>query len=639
MGPDNGILRFLACGSVDDGKSTLIGHLLHLTGSLYDDQVGSLEEESRLVGNPGAALDYSLLLDGLMAEREQGITIDVAYRYFATAGRKFIVADVPGHEQYTRNMATGASQCSAALILIDVRKGVMPQTRRHALICALMGIRRILFAVNKMDAAGWAEPPFRGVESECRRLVAELEHFGFPPEDHLVVPVSARCGDNLAAPSPHLGWYGGMTILEWLDALPPVTEARGLPFRFPVQYVIKAPCGGNGWQHGADAGACAGLSGTYRAYAGTVVSGGVKVGDGVVLPLSGRRTTVAGIWRGDRRVEGASAGMAVALELTGEHDIGRGECIALEGEPAEVASLFKVRLVWMAGAPLYPARQYRFRSVFGTATAEVVRIRDRIDLTSMQRLASDRLSANDVGECELKLSRPVPFDPYGTNRETGGFILVDNLTHATVACGVILHPLRRSANVQWQAEEVGRSERAGIKRQRPCVVWLTGLPASGKSTIANALERRLHLLGRHTMLLDGDNVRHGLNQDLGFTEADRIENIRRVGEVAKLMADAGLIVIAAFISPFRAEREMVRRLLPEEEFVEVYVSTPIEECERRDPKGLYRKARAGQIPNFTGIDSPYEEPESPQVRLNTSALEAEECAEAVIRYLEEHGML
>jgi bifunctional enzyme CysN/CysC len=635
----NGILRFLACGSVDDGKSTLIGHLLHLTGELCEDHLRMLELESMRIGTASGVIDYSLLLDGLMAEREQGITIDVAYRYFGTPGRKFIVADTPGHERYTRNMATGASQCNAALILMDACQGVLRQTRRHALICALMGIRHFLFVVNKMDMAGWAEHVFRNVESQCGLLTEELARFGLHLAECVAVPASALHGDNLVALSVNMPWYGGTTVMEWLQSVRPWKRPDNMSPRFPVQYVIKVPHSGNAWQNGISERFGHGLAGTYRSYAGSLVSGRMKCGDKVVVLPSGLRTRVKGIWQGDVEMREVTAGMAVSLTLEGEHDISRGDVIAPEGSCPEMAHLFKVRLVWMDENPLYAGRHYLFKSLSGTVTAEITRIRSRIDLGSYQRLAADRLSLNDIGEVEMALSRRVPFDPYHKNRETGGFILTDRLSNATMACGMILHAMRRSGNVHWQCGEVERRERAAIKGQQPCVLWLTGLSGAGKSTIANFLERRLHGMGRHTMLLDGDNIRHGLNKDLGFTEAGRIENIRRIGEVAKLMTDAGLIVITAFISPFRAERDMVRRLLPHGEFIEIHVNTPMEECERRDPKGLYRKARMGEIPNFTGINSPYEIPENPEIRLDASIYPIEESAEVIIRYLNDHKLL
>jgi len=634
----NGILRFLACGSVDDGKSTLIGHLLHLTGNLYDDHLGILEQESARMGNAGGVMDYSLLLDGLTAEREQGITIDVAYRYFSTRQRHFIVADTPGHERYTRNMATAASRCDAALILVDALQGVLPQTRRHALICALMGIRHLVFVVNKMDLAGWEEQVFRRMEAQCHTLAGDLERFGLPPAEVAVIPASALLGDNLVELSPRMPWYGGATVMGWLHAVSPWPDREESPLRFPVQYVIKTPRSNGAWQNGVAEEFRQG-TGTFRAYAGTVVSGSIRCGDAVAVLPSGLATRVAAIWSGNMPVPEAGTGMAVALTLEGEHDIVRGDVICTVHDRPEVAHLFKARLVWMDDQAHFAGRRYLFKSLGGAARAEVIRLRGRIDLDSYQRLATDQFTLNDIGEAELLLSRPLPFDAYRENRETGGFILSDLLTNATVACGMILHALRRADTVQRQFEEVAPAERAALMGQKPCVLWLTGLSGAGKSAIANLLERKLHGLGRHTMLLDGDNIRQGLNKDLGFTEAARIENIRRIGEVARLMTDAGLIVITAFISPFTSERALVRSLIPQGRFVEIHVHTPLEECERRDPKGLYKRARQGEIPNFTGIDAPYEAPETPEIRIDTLAHSAAESADAIIRYLTEHNLL
>jgi len=635
MPTDPTLLRFLSCGSVDDGKSTLIGHLLSLTGNLFDDQIQALTEESLRIGNAGDAIDYSLLLDGLMAEHAPDITIDVAYRYLTTLQRKFIVADTPGHERHTRNMITAASHCSAALILVDANRGVLSQTRRHAFVCALMGIRHLLFAINKMDLVEWNEQVYYNVSAECTQLVAELTNFGLDATQHAVVPVSALHGDNLTTLSQHSPWYSGQTILDWLQAAPPSIAPEHAPFRMPVQYVVNVPQPGDKWQHESIAKMRASGTGAYRAYTGSITSGKIKCGDRVVVLPTGLQTTITAIWSDRQEISEATAGMAISLTMADEQDIVRGDMIALENDRPAMANLFKVRLVWMDDQPFHAGRRYLFRNLCGATTAEATRIRNRIDLGSMQRLAADHLSLNDIGEVELALSRSIPFDPYHVSRETGSFILVDRLTNATVARGMIVHAMRRSANVHWQREEVGPKERALIKKQKPCVVWFTGLSGAGKSTIANCLERKLHELGRHTILLDGDNIRHGLNKDLGFTEADRIENIRRIGEVAKLMADAGLIVITAFISPFRTERDMVRHLLPEGDFIEVYVDTSLAECERRDTKGLYRQARMGKIPNFTGITSPYEVPETPEISLDTATATAEECADRVVRYLEE----
>jgi len=633
--PIHDVLKFLTCGSVDDGKSTLIGHLLYLTGNIPVDQLRTLESESARIGTAGGGLDFSLLLDGLMAEREQGITIDVAYRYFAAHGRKFIVADTPGHEQYTRNMATGASQCDAALILVDAGQGILPQTRRHALICAMMGIRRILFVVNKMDRAGWDEVAFRRVEASRDDLVADLEQFGLKLAEHSAIPVSALKGDNLTGLSERTPWYGGPTLLEWLVGVQPESWRGAAPLRFPVQYVVKGQRGGESWQTGVPESLKNGVGGTFRAYAGTVVSGMVSAGEELIAVPSGVTVRVASIIAGEGDMESAMAGSAVALRVEGEHDIVRGDLLApLKARP-EVADQFKVRLIWMDDAPLFAGRQYELHGVAGTVKAEITRLRNRIDPERCRRLATDTLGKNDIAEAELHLARPIPFDSYEQNRETGAFILVDRLTNATACCGMILHPLRRAENVHWQAETVGRETRVAIKGHGPKVIWFTGLSGSGKSTIANALESRLSSMGRHTMLLDGDNIRHGLNRDLGFTEADRVENIRRIGEVAKLMTDAGLIVITAFISPFRAERDMVRSIIPSGEFIEVFVDTPLEICEQRDPKGLYKKARAGQIPNFTGINSPYESPLQPELIIDAANISVEESVERIMRRMEQ----
>ncbi len=633
MTGDGTVLKFLTCGSVDDGKSTLIGHLLFQTNNIPVDQLQTLESESARIGTADGALDYSLLLDGLMAEREQGITIDVAYRYFTAAGRKFIVADTPGHEQYTRNMATGASQCDAALILVDVQRGIVPQTRRHALICALMGIRRLFFVVNKMDRVAWDEAQFSLVYAQKQALVADLANFGLQLTEHTAIPVSALGGDNLTARSSNTPWYSGPTLLEWLAAVRPESWRESAPLRLPVQYVIKASRGGTVWQHGVAAEVRDAVGGTFRAYAGTVVSGALRVGDELVSLPAGISTRVAEIWAGNKTVGSAVAGMAVAVHLAGEHDIVRGDLLVPANDRPEMSDQFKTRIIWMDEAPLFAGRHYEFHGLSGSMSVEVSRIRNRIEPETYRRLAAESLAMNDVAEVELHLSRSVPFDPYDENRETGAFVLVDRLTNATVACGMIIHALRRASNVHWQPEIVDRETRVAIKGHRPKVIWLTGLSGSGKSTIANALESRLNTMGRHTMLLDGDNIRHGLNKDLGFTEGDRVENIRRIGEVTKLMTDAGLIVITAFISPFKAERDLVRTLLPAGEFIEVFVSTPLTVCEQRDPKGLYKKARAGQIPNFTGINSPYEAPEKPELVIDTATGSLLESVDLILALL------
>ncbi len=640
MSNSNGILRFLTCGSVDDGKSTLIGHLLHLTGNLFDDQLLVLEEESARIGNAAGMMDYSLLLDGLMAEREQGITIDVAYRYFETPKRKFIVADTPGHESYTRNMATGASNCSASLILVDARQGVLPQTRRHLLICLLMGIRKVLFAINKMDLVGRDEARFREIEQECLSLAEGASTLAPGSCALQVVPVSALHGDNLSVLSESMPWYRGVTVLEWLENLELVESTAKAPFRLPVQYVLKGSMESNGWQHeDAQTSAPSHRRATWRSYAGSVASGAVKKGDRVVILPSGVETSIERLLVGDKEADAATAGMAVSVVLAGEHDVVRGDCIAHLSDRPEQADLFKVRLVWMDRQPMYAGRSYLFRTHFGTIEAKITRIRNRIGLDSCELLSASQFDQNDIGEVELALARRFPFDPYLECTETGAFILIDRISNATAACGMILHSMRRSSNIHLHREEIPRELRSAQKGQKPCVVWLTGLSGSGKSTLANVLEVVLHAGGHHTMLMDGDNIRHGLNRDLGFAEADRIENIRRIGEVAKLMTDAGLIVITAFISPFRADRDMVRTLLPAGEFLEVHLTTSLEVCEARDPKGLYRKARMGEIPNFTGINSPYQEPLQPDLRLDTASRSVEECADLIMNLLQQQGFI
>lgn len=636
MHTGEGILRFLTCGSVDDGKSTLIGHLLHTTGNIPDDQFLTLERESRRIGTAGERLDYSLLMDGLMAEREQGITIDVAYRYFETASRKYIVADTPGHESYTRNMATGASTCSAAMILVDARTGVLPQTRRHLLICAQMGIGEVLFVVNKMDLVGWNESCFREIERECIGIAGEASRLSGIECRVEGVPVSALLGDNLSERSTAMPWYVGPTVLKWLEAVPASPGRMDAPFRMPVQLVLKGTAAqqSGSMRHDSDA-----ARSVWRSYAGPVVSGQVRRGEEVVMLPSGWQTRIERLLVGNRDVESATAGASVSVVLAGEHDVARGDCIATMAERPEQDDLFKVRMVWMDSTPMFAGRRYLFRSVFGTTGSTLTRIRSRISLDSWEQLAADRLEVNDVGEAELSLDRRMPFDPYGSNHETGSFILIDRLSNATVACGMIQHAMRRSKNLHLHPEGLSRNERAGMKGQSPCVIWFTGLSGSGKSSIANCLESMLYEAGLHTMVLDGDNIRHGLNRDLGFTEADRVENIRRIGEVVRLMADAGLIVITAFISPFRVDREMVRSRFSEGEFIEVHLSTSLEICASRDPKGLYKKARSGAIPNFTGINAPYEEPENPEIRLDTAIQSIEACASVIIKVLQEKGCI
>lgn len=633
------ILKFLTCGSVDDGKSTLIGNILYATGNIYDDQLKTLQEESRKIGNAGGKLDYSLLLDGLMAEREQGITIDVAYRYFFTPKTKFIVADTPGHVQYTRNMATGASNCDAALILIDARQGVLDQTRRHALICALMGIKNILFAINKMDLVAYDRYKYETIKVDCIRLTDDLKELGLNFNIYDCLPVSALEGDNLVLRSDKTPWYNGPTVLDWLEDIEPEKLLHDKAFRLPVQFVIKPGISEERWQNDALALFNPEEQKNFRGYAGKITSGSIKIDDEVIILPSGQKSIIKNIFKSDTRVSEVTAGDSVSISLAHDIDISRGDCIASIDSRPEMSDQFKARIVWMDESPLFAGRIYKFRSNFGIVNAEVVKINDRIDLSGYQKLAGEKLNMNDIGEIEISLSRPVPFDPYSENRETGSFILIDRLTNATSGCGMISHSLRRAQNVHWQNIDISKESRSKLMGQKPALLWLTGLSGAGKSTIANMIEKKLHSIGRHTMLLDGDNIRHGLNKDLGFNEADRIENIRRIGEIAKLMTDAGLIVITAFISPFRSERDLARNLLPDGEFLEIFIDTPIEECEARDPKGLYRKARNGEIPNFTGINSPYEVPEKPEMTLNTISADADKLAEIVIKYMSDKGII
>ncbi|MFN7173316.1 MAG: sulfate adenylyltransferase subunit CysN [Thermaurantiacus tibetensis] len=605
-----GLLRFLTCGSVDDGKSTLIGRLLHDCRALLEDQLAALAADSRRHGTQGDDLDFALLVDGLAAEREQGITIDVAYRYFATPRRKFIVADTPGHEQYTRNMATGASTADLAILLVDARKGVVTQTRRHATIAHLLGIRHLVLAVNKMDLVGFGEPVFAAIVAEFRAFADRL---GIG--EVVAIPLSALAGDNVTAPSARMPWHAGPTLLAHLETVEVDWDrARARPFRMPVQWVNRPDQ-------------------TFRGFAGLVASGVIRPGDEVRVLPSGRTTRVARIVTMEGDLAEAAAGQSVTLTLADEVEAGRGSVIAAASAPPQVADQFEATIVWMDDAPLHVGRGYWLKLATQTVTATVAHPKHVLNVNTLEHLAAKTLEMNAIGVAEVRTDRPIVFEPYADSRTLGGFILIDRLTNRTVGAGMLHFALRRSQNVHWQALEISREARAALKNQKPAVLWFTGLSGSGKSTIANLVEKRLHRMNRHTFLLDGDNVRHGLCRDLGFTEADRIENIRRVGEVARLMADAGLIVITAFISPFRAEREMVRRMLPEGEFLEIFVDTPLEVAEARDVKGLYAKARRGELRNFTGIDSPYEPPEAPELRIDTTRTSPEEAARLVVARL------
>ena len=609
------LLRFITCGSVDDGKSTLIGRLLYESKMIFEDQLAALAADSKQVGTRGDELDFALLVDGLSAEREQGITIDVAYRYFSTDKRKFIVADTPGHEQYTRNMVTGASTVDLAVILIDARKGVLTQTRRHSYLVSLLGIRRVVLAVNKMDLIDYSGPICANIERDYREFAARIG-----VTDVTCIPMSAVYGDNVVEPSTRMPWYHGPTLMHHLENVVVGDDVAAKPFRFPVQWVNRPH---------AD----------FRGFAGPIVSGSVRVGDVVRVLPSGRQTRVARILGDNRDVEAAVAGQSVTLTLSDEVDVSRGDVLAAASAPPAVADQFEATIIWMHDRPMLQGRSYLLKIGAQTVTATVAPLKYCVNVNTLEHVAAKKLELNDIGVCGLELSRPIVFEPYSENRDLGGFILIDRITNTTVGAGLLHFALRRSDNVHWQALDVNKHARAALNGQKPCVVWFTGLSGAGKSTIANLLEKRLHALGRHTYLLDGDNVRHGLNKDLGFTDADRVENIRRIAEVGRLMADAGLIVLVSFISPFRAERRMARGLMDQGEFVEVFVDVPLGVAETRDPKGLYKKARRGELKNFTGVDSPYESPEDPEIRLDTTALAPEQAAELVLERLRSAGII
>ena len=609
------MLRFITCGSVDDGKSTLIGRLLYESKLIYEDQLTALQADSVKMGTQGGDMDLALLVDGLAAEREQGITIDVAYRYFSTQKRKFIVADTPGHEQYTRNMATGASTAEAAVVLVDARKGVLNQTRRHTYICALLGIRYLIFAINKMDLVGHDEKVFLEIEEALGKLTQKLG-----AEKGICIPLSALKGDNVVSPSVTMPWYKGLPLLEQLETLQVDDDTIQKPFRFQVQWVNRP-------------------NSDFRGFSGCIAGGSVRVGDAVVVLPAATLSKVASIVGPEGMLERAIAGQSVTLTLTDEVDASRGDVIAEATSRPNVADQFRATVVWMHEEPMLPGRPYLMKIGARTVTVSIAEPRHKVNISTLDELAARKLELNDIGVCNISVDRPIVFDPYKENREMGGFILIDRLTNDTVGAGMLDFSLWRADNVHWQALDVDKRARASLKGQRACIVWFTGLSASGKSTIANLLEKRLHSNGRHTYLLDGDNVRHGLNKDLGFTDADRVENIRRVAEVSKLMADAGLIVLVSFISPFRSERQMARDAMDAGEFIEVYVATSIEEAERRDPKGLYAKARKGQIRNFTGIDSPYEIPENPELTIDTEKTTAEEAVELLVQELKKLGRI
>jgi bifunctional enzyme CysN/CysC len=608
-------LRFLTCGSVDDGKSTLIGRLLYEQNLIFDDHLAALDRDSKKHGTTGADVDFALLLDGLEAEREQGITIDVAYRYFASKRRAFVVADTPGHEQYTRNMATGASNAELAVLLVDARKGLLSQTHRHAIIASLLGIRHVVLAVNKIDLVGFDRAVFEQISSSFSRFAGEL---GF--KDIKAIPVSARYGDNVSSRSERTPWYSGPHLLDYLETVDVEDDRAGKPFRMPVQWVNRP-------------------NSDFRGFAGTIASGSASVGAEIAILPSGQTTRIKRIIGAGGDIEAAQARDSVTVTLTDEIDVARGDMFAALRDRPQIADQFVAHLVWMSNEHLFPGRSYFMKINSCTIAATVTELKHQIDVNTLSKLAAKTLALNEVGVCNLSVARPVAFDAYADNRDTGAFILIDRYSNETVAAGMIDFALRRATNIHHQKQTVSKAERSNLMHQRAAVLWFTGLPGSGKSTIANLVEATLHARGAHTILLDGDNVRHGLNRDLGFTEPDRVENIRRIGEVAKLMTDAGLIVLCSFISPFRAERRMVRELLDSNEFIEVFVDTPIEECIARDPKGLYRRALAGEIKNFTGVDQPYEVPENPELHLMAGSKDADRLASEVIEALVQRKIL
>ncbi|MBL0292344.1 MAG: sulfate adenylyltransferase subunit CysN [Betaproteobacteria bacterium] len=609
------LLRFITCGSVDDGKSTLIGRLLYESKMIFEDQLAALERDSKKVGTRGDEIDYALLLDGLQAEREQGITIDVAYRFFSTDRRKFIVADTPGHEQYTRNMVTGASTADLAIILIDARKGVLTQTRRHSYLVSLLGIRRVVLAINKMDLVDYAPEVFARIEADYRAFAARI---GLT--DIVCIPISAVHGDNIIEPRGNTPWYQGPMLMEHLETVPVDDDLQARPFRLPVQWVNRP-------------------NSDFRGFAGTIVSGVVKPGDSIKVLPSGRESRVLRIVTADGDLKEAVANQSVTLTLADEIDISRGDVLAAADDPVPVADQFEATVVWMSEAPMLRGRNYLLKIGTKTVTATIAPLKYKVNVNTLEHLAADRLELNDIGVCELELDQVIAFEPYAVNRDLGGFILIDRMTDHTVGAGQLNFALRRSQNIHWQSVDIHKQARAASKGQRPCVLWFTGLSGSGKSTIANLVEKKLHALGKHTYLLDGDNVRHGLNKDLGFTAEDRVENIRRIAEVAALMADAGLIVLTAFISPFRSERRMARALLPEGEFIEVFVDTPLAVAEARDTKGLYKKARRGELKNFTGIDSPYEAPSAPEIVVGDADGDPDKSALRIVAELRRRGIL
>jgi bifunctional enzyme CysN/CysC len=604
------LLRFITCGSVDDGKSTLIGRLLYDAKMIFEDQLKALEADSKRIGTQGQNIDFALLVDGLAAEREQGITIDVAYRFFSTEKRKFIVADTPGHEQYTRNMVTGASTADVAVVLIDARKGVLTQTKRHSYLVKLMGIRRIVLAINKMDMVGYSQDVFNAINDDYRSFSKQLGDLEVSS-----IPISALQGDNINSLSPQMPWYTGTSLMAYLETVQiEQNRLRNLPFRMPIQWVNRPHQ-------------------DFRGFCGTVASGIVKVGDRIRVKPLGREVNVASIVTKDGNLTQAEAGQSITLTLTEEVDVSRGDLFSDTNPPATVANQFQAHLVWMTEAPLLPGRNYWLKCGSQLVNANVNQIKHQINVNTLEHIPTDELELNAVAECNLTTDKDLIFDNYADNSSTGSFVLIDRINHLTVAAGVIDHPMRKALDIHPQHFQINKDARAKLNNQKPCVIWFTGLSGSGKSTIANELEKKFYALGHSTYVLDGDNVRHGLNRDLGFSQEDRVENIRRVAEVAKLMVDAGLIVLATFISPFRSDRELARAIFKEGEFFEVYVDTPLEVCEQRDPKGLYKKVRKGEINNFTGVNSPYEAPQLPELVVNTVEQPLEKIIEVLCKQI------
>ncbi|NIZ03248.1 sulfate adenylyltransferase subunit CysN [Thalassospira lucentensis] len=612
---EKSLLRFITCGSVDDGKSTLIGRLLWDSKMIFEDQLAALESDSRKVGTQGGEIDFALLLDGLQAEREQGITIDVAYRFFSTDKRKFIVADTPGHEQYTRNMATGASTADVAVILIDARKGILTQTRRHSFITSLLGIKHVVLAVNKMDLVDYDQATFDAIVAEYQEFAKDLGYASIT-----AIPLSALRGDNMIDASPNTSWYDGPTLLAHLETVQVEQDAIDKPFRLPVQWVNRPNL-------------------DFRGFSGTIASGSIKPGDEIIVTASGQTSTVKEIVTYDGNLDQAIAGQAITLTLTDEIDISRGDVLAQADAKPDFADQFEARIIWMHEDHLLPGRPYLIKMGAQVTNAQISDLKYKVNVNTLEHMAGKTLELNEVGIANISADKALAFDPYDENRHSGRFIIIDRFTNATVGAGMVNHSLRRATNIKWQEMDINKGARAYQKGQKSAILWFTGLSGAGKSTVANLVEKKLHAMGKHTYTLDGDNVRHGLNKDLGFTDADRVENIRRVGETAKLFVDAGVITLVSFISPFKSERQLARSLVEKGEFIEVFVDTPLEVCEQRDVKGLYKKARDGEITNFTGIDSPYERPENAEIVVNTTNQSAEQAAETIVTKLEEFGVL